>query len=143
MKLTEDQIRKLTIEAINELGDEATPQKVKAIVSKAAEKLSSSSSSYAAKNETSEGRVIITSFGLNEPGIVAAITKALSEAKCDIQDISQKIMEEFFTMIMIIDITNSPKDFKELQDEMKDIAENLKIKIYLQHEDVFRMMHRL
>ncbi|MCZ7603507.1 MAG: ACT domain-containing protein [Melioribacteraceae bacterium] len=143
MKLTEDQIRKLTIEAINELGDEATPQKVKAIVSKAAEKLSSESASYTAKSETSEGRVIVTSFGLNEPGIVAAITKALSDAKCDIQDISQKIMEEFFTMIMIVDITHSPRDFKELQEEMKSIAENLKIKIYLQHEDVFRMMHRL
>jgi ACT domain-containing protein len=52
-------------------------------------------------------------------------------------------MEEFFTMIMIVDITNSPKDFKELQEEMKRIADNLKIKIYLQHEDVFRMMHRL
>lgn len=80
---------------------------------------------------------------MNEPGIVAAITKALSDAKCDIQDISQKIMEEFFTMIMIVDITHSPRDFKELQEEMKSIAENLKIKIYLQHEDVFRMMHRL
>ena len=142
MKLTEDQIRKLTIEAINELGDEATPQKVKTIVSKAAEKLSSGAT-LPSKSETTEGRVIITSFGLNEPGIVAAITKSLSDAHCDIQDISQKIMDEFFTMIMIVDITNSPKDFKDLQEEMKRIADELKIKVYLQHEDVFRMMHRL
>ncbi len=142
MKLTEDQIRKLTIEAINELGEEATPQKVKSIVAKAAEKLSTEPS-FPSKSDTSEGRVIITSFGLNEPGIVAAITKNLSDAECDIQDISQKIMDEFFTMIMIVDITNSPKDFKDLQEEMKRIADELKIKVYLQHEDVFRMMHRL
>ena len=142
MKLTEDQIRKLTIEAINELGEAATPQKVKDIVAKAAEKFTYESG-VQTKSETSEGRVIITSFGLNESGIVAAITKSLSDAKCDIQDISQKIMDEFFTMIMIVDITNSPKDFKELQEEMKTVAERLKIKIYLQHEDVFRMMHRL
>lgn len=142
MKLTEDQIRKLTIEAINELGDEATPQKVKAIVEKATQKLSASDA-IPTKSDTSEGRVIITSFGLNEHGIVAAITKTLSEAACDIQDISQKIMDEFFTMIMIVDITNSPKDFKDLQEEMKRIADELKIKVYLQHEDVFRMMHRL
>lgn len=143
MKLTEDQIRKLTIEAINELGDEATPQKVKNIVSKAAEKLTSGTELPSLKSESAEGRIIITSFGINSPGIVAAITKSLSDSKCDIQDISQKIMEEFFTMIMIVDITNSPKDFKDLQEEMKQIADNLKIKIYLQHEDVFRMMHRL
>jgi ACT domain-containing protein len=143
VKLTEDQIRKLTIEAINELGEEATPQKVKNIVTKAAEKLSFAAEIPSTKSESAEGRIIITSFGINSPGIVAAITKSLSDAECDIQDISQKIMEEFFTMIMIVDITNSPKDFKELQEEMKRIADNLKIKIYLQHEDVFRMMHRL
>lgn len=142
MKLTEERIRKLTIEAINELGEDATPQKVKAIVTKAIEKFPADDS-RPASNELAEGRVIITSFGLNEPGIVAAITKSLSEAKCDIQDISQKLMEEFFTMIMIVDITNSPKDFKELQQELKEVAEKLNIKIYLQHEDVFRMMHRL
>lgn len=142
MKLTEEQIRKLTLEAINELGEDATPQKVKAIVTKAIEKFPADDS-RPASNELTEGRIIITSFGLNEPGIVAAITKSLSEAKCDIQDISQKLMEEFFTMIMIVDITNSPKDFKELQQELKEVAEKLNIKIYLQHEDVFRMMHRL
>lgn len=142
MKLTEDQIRKLTIEAINELGESATPQKVKDIVTKAAESMSTETN-IPRKGDTSEGRVIITTFGLNEPGVVAAITKSLSDAKCDVQDISQKIMDEFFTMIMIIDITNSPKDFRELQEEMKRVADDLKIKIYLQHEDVFRMMHRL
>lgn len=143
MKLTEDQIRKLTIEAINELGDEATPQRVKDIVTKATEKLTSEAELPSFKSESTEGRVIITSFGINSPGIVAAITKSLSEAQCDIHDISQKIMEEFFTMIMIVDITNSPKDFRELQEEMKRVADDLNIKIYLQHEDVFRKMHRL
>ena len=142
MKLTEDQIRKLTIEAISELGDEATPQKVKNIVARAAEKLSAGTE-IPKKAESAEGRVIITSFGINAPGVVASITKSLSDAQCDILDISQKIMEEFFTMIMIVDITNSPKDFKELQEELKRVADDLKIKIYLQHEDVFRMMHRL
>lgn len=142
MKLTEDQIRKLTIEAIKELGENATPEKVKDVVSKAAESYTNGESKSSQPSE-STGRVILTSFGINDAGIVAAITKSLSEAKCDIQDISQNIMEEFFTMIMIIDITNSPKDFQELQEEMKRVADNLKIKIYLQHEDVFRMMHRL
>ncbi|MDZ7765066.1 MAG: ACT domain-containing protein [Melioribacteraceae bacterium] len=118
------------------------PKKVKDVVSKAAESYGGGESKPQQVSEAT-GRVILTSFGINEPGIVAAITKSLSEAECDIQDISQNIMEEFFTMIMIIDITNSPKDFQELQEEMKRVADENKIKIYLQHEDVFRMMHRL
>ena len=142
MRLNEDEIRRLTLEAINELGEDATPQTVKKVVAKTVERMSSANRPIA-KTEVSVGRVIITSFGLNSPGIVASITKCLSEAECDIQDISQNIMEDFFTMIMIVDITNSPKDFKELQDSMKTIADNLNIKIYLQHEEIFRQMHRL
>jgi ACT domain-containing protein len=52
-------------------------------------------------------------------------------------------MGDFFTMIMIIDITDSNKDLKEVQDSLNIIAQELKIKIYLQHEDVFRYMHRI
>lgn len=143
MKLSEDQIRKITLEAINELGDKATPDSVKKVVMNSLQKLTSQGYDAPENVPTAEGRVIITSFGLNEPGVVASITKSLSEAKCDIQDISQKIMGDFFTMIMIVDITNSPKDFRELHEEMKSVAEKLKIKIYLQHEEVFRQMHRL
>ncbi|MBM4171823.1 MAG: ACT domain-containing protein [Ignavibacteria bacterium] len=86
---------------------------------------------------------MLTSFGLNKPGIVAGVTKALSENNCDIQDLSQKIMGDFFTMIMIVDISASQKELKEIQTEMAKIGEELKIKIYLQHEDVFRFMHRI
>jgi len=80
---------------------------------------------------------------LNSSGIIALITKTLSDFKCDIRDLSQKIMDEFYTMIMVIDITNSPNDLKEIQDAMKKVAEELKVKIYIQHEDVFRFMHRI
>ena len=142
MRVSEDQIRKITIDVINELGDKATPDKVKQMVSESVRNLSDEDYKPS-KSDASVGRVIITSFGLNEPGVVAAITTRLSEAKCDILDLSQKIMHDFFTIIMIVDITNSPKDFRELQDTLKIVADELGIKIYLQHEEVFRQMHRL
>lgn len=142
MKLTEDEIRKITFETINELGKDATPSEIKEAVRKKIESMAD----YDLKlksGEITSGRVILTSFGLNKPGIVAAVTKALAESNCDIQDLSQRIMGDFFTMIMIIDISNSQKDLKEIQNEMAKVAEALKIKIYLQHEDVFRYMHRI
>lgn len=140
MKLTEDKIRELSIQAISELGMNASPDAVKKLVE---EKIRSSNDYPQSEMNASSGRVILTSFGLNTTGIVSSISAALSEAQCDILDISQKIMQEFFTMIMMIDITNSPKDIKDLQEIMKTIAEKLKVKIYLQHEDVFRFMHRI
>ncbi|MEG8947644.1 ACT domain-containing protein [Rosettibacter firmus] len=142
MKLTEEEIRKITLETINELGKDATPSEIKEAVQKKIELMSD----YDLKlksGEVSSGRVILTSFGLNKPGIVAAVTKALAESNCDIQDLSQRIMGDFFTMIMIIDISTSNKDLKEIQNEMAKVADQLKIKIYLQHEDVFRYMHRI
>jgi ACT domain-containing protein len=139
VNLSEDQIRELAIQAVKELGDKATPESVQNYIEN---ELTKSGTIQFSKNSTS-GRVILTSFGLNATGIVSSITKTLSDCNCDILDISQKIMQEFFTMIMMIDISNSEKDFKDIQEAMNTIAEKLKVKIYLQHEDVFRFMHRI
>ena len=142
MRITEDELRKLTLLAIDELGDKATPEAVKKVVEGAVDKMASSGTQLP-KTEKSSGRVILTSFGLDHPGIVAKITQCLSNAGVDIRDMSQKTMEEFYTIIMIVDITNSPKDLREVQEEMNKIADELRIKIYLQHEDLFQAMHRL
>lgn len=142
MALNEDEIRKITLQAIQELGDKATPELVKKIVSNAIEHHSSFMEKSEKINKDS-GRVILTSFGMNYPGIIASVTQVLSNAGCDIRDLSQKLMDEFYTMIMIIDISKSTKDLNELQNDLHQVAEKLKIKIYLQHEDLFRYMHRV
>jgi ACT domain-containing protein len=142
VSISEDDVRKLTFEAITELGEKATPETVKDLVSR---KISEGGGENInqVKPGGSSGRAILTSFGLNHPGIVAGVTKALGDSVCDILDLSQKIMGDFFTMIMVIDISGSPKDLKEIQEEMKKVSLELKIKVYLQHEDVFRYMHRI
>ena len=80
---------------------------------------------------------------MNHPGVVSNISTTLGKHNCDIQDISQKIMQEFFTMIMILDLTPASINLKELQEEMNALSIKLNIKIYLQHEDIFRQMHRV
>lgn len=141
MNLTEEEIRRITFDVINELGERATPETVKELVNKKIEQ-TPGEFKYG-KGETTSGRVILTSFGLNHPGIVAGVTKALGDNNCDILDLSQKLLGDFFTMIMVIDISSSQKELKEIQEEMAKIAADMKIKIYLQHEDVFRFMHRI
>lgn len=141
MRLSEDDIRRITLSAIDELGEKASPDLVKKVVQQSVAKFEFEGSPNV--KDTSIGRVILTAYGLNNPGIVSAITNALCKSNCDIQDISQKIMQEFFTMIMLVDITNCPRDLKELQDEMSGVASQLNIKIFMQHEDIFRFMHRI
>lgn len=141
MAFNEDEIRKMTLAAIAELGENATPELVKEVVSKA---MNDPGVLDKPSGETrTSGKVILTSFGMNHPGIVAGVTETLSKADCDIEDMSQKLMGEFYTMIIILDISNSPKDISELQNDLNAVAEKLKIKIYLQHEDLFRYMHRV
>ncbi|MFC1481447.1 ACT domain-containing protein [Candidatus Neomarinimicrobiota bacterium] len=93
--------------------------------------------------EENSDRVIISVFGLNRPGIVAAVTAILAEHSCNILDISQKLMQEFFTMILVVDISTGESSFAHLQDEFTALGERLGIKVYAQHEDVFRTINRL
>lgn len=143
MKFTEEDLRKITLVAISELGEKASPELVKKVVAKTIEDSGVDRQQYQANSEKAGGRVILTAFGLNKPGIIAALTKALGEASCDIQDLSQKIMSDFFTVIMVVDISGSNKELRELQEQMNRVAEELKIKVFIQHEDVFRYMHRI
>ncbi|MBU2445022.1 MAG: ACT domain-containing protein [Bacteroidetes bacterium] len=141
MNLSEQKIREITIEVIKELGDEAPPEKIRENVYRKVETLMSNGNF--AQEPMDSGRVIITSYGINQPGVVSKISSVLAENDCDIQDITQKILQEFFTMIMIVDISSTKKTFKEISDLLSKVAEEMNIRIFIQHEDVFRYMHRL
>jgi ACT domain-containing protein len=88
-------------------------------------------------------RVIVAAFGKNRPGVVAAITKVLAELHCNIEDISQTIMQDFFSMIMIVDINDCKMDFALVRDRIKDTETQLGMKVFIMHEDIFRYMHRI
>lgn len=141
MKISEAKVREITLEVLKEFGNNIQPEKLREEVYKRIEKLNESP--QISKELKDSGRVIITSYGINRPGVVSKISTLLAESNCDIQDITQKILQEFFTMIMIVDISNSNQSFKELSEGLSKIAEELNIKIFIQHEDVFRSMHRI
>lgn len=139
MKISEELVWELTNKAIDVLGAGATPGMVKEYV----EREIANATKVQGDVEKFEGRVIVTSFGINKPGIVARITGSLAEMNIDLQDISQKIMQNFYTLIMIIDITSSPKNLREIQEELQKVASELNVKIYAQHEDIFQYMFRI
>lgn len=88
-------------------------------------------------------RIIITVVGKDTVGIIAAVCTYLSSKNINILDISQTIVQEFFNMMMIVDVKDSSVLFSELADEMNKIGEEKGVQIKCQREDIFDKMHRI
>ena len=101
MNLNYEDIKSIVTIVLEELGEKASPTLVKSALQKTLEKMEHREK----KENIDSGRAILTAFGVNKPGVLAKITTALSNHNIDIEDVSQKIMQEFFTLIKI-DIYN-------------------------------------
>lgn len=88
-------------------------------------------------------RTIITVIGKDRVGIIARICTYLAENDINVLDINQSIVQGFFNMIMIVDAQNAKKDFAVLNEEIEKISEELGVKIKMQHENIFNVMHRI
>ena len=86
---------------------------------------------------------IITVIGRDKVGIIASVCTYLSGNGVNILDISQTIVQGYFNMLMIVDVTQSDKRFEELAAELEALGGELGLKIKLQHEDIFNVMHRI
>ncbi|SHH64553.1 ACT domain-containing protein [Clostridium grantii] len=88
-------------------------------------------------------RAIITVLGKDTIGIIAGVSNILSDSKVNILDISQTILQEYFTMIMLTDFSEANSSFTEIQEKLNKIGENLGVSIKVQREDIFNSMHNL
>ena len=93
--------------------------------------------------ETASNRIVITVLGKNRPGIVAGVTRILSEGNVDIRDITQSIIEDIFTMTLLADMGASQFDFTQLQEQLTAVGAELGVTVEMQREDVFNFMYRL
>lgn len=88
-------------------------------------------------------RVIVTVLGKDQVGICAWIASLLAQHNANILDISQTILQEFFTMIMVVDTSAVAVDFNELRKLVAEEGQAKGLQVTMQHEDVFRFMHRI
>ena len=88
-------------------------------------------------------KAIVTVVGIDKPGIVAAVSTTLAEHNVNITDISQSYAQEFFTMIMVVDFEKSNSTLQVLDDALKKAGKKIDVFISIQHEDVFKTMHRI
>ncbi len=91
----------------------------------------------------SSHRIIVTVIGKDRVGIIASVSAVLSEAGANILDISQSVMDEFFVMIMMVDVERAGVSFAELKSRLNARGEAMGLRIDAQHEDVFKFMHRI
>ena len=88
-------------------------------------------------------KAIISVIGVDQIGIIAEVSTLLAEEKVNILDISQTILDDYFTMTMLVNLDTLEIPLEELKNELKTRGEKLGVSIKLQHEDIFRSMHRI
>jgi ACT domain-containing protein len=134
-------IRQLIGRIAEALGPEATPERVEAVTRVILDELEGTPASGGASSSRSE-RALVTAYGMDSPGIMAAITNVVSGAGANILDVSQKILQGYFTLIMYIDVEPMRISLGELQEQLGREADRLGVRALAQHEDLFNAMHR-
>ena len=88
-------------------------------------------------------RAIVTVIGKDQVGIIAGVCSLLAGFGVNILDISQTILQEYFTMIMLVDVKESTIPFDELSHSLHVCGEEKGLSMRIQREDIFEAMHRI
>ena len=88
-------------------------------------------------------KTIITVVGKDVVGIIAKVCTYLAEKQINVLDISQTIVQEYFNMMMIVDMSKMTKSFEEVADELANVGKELGVQVKCQREEIFNMMHRI
>jgi ACT domain-containing protein len=90
-----------------------------------------------------ESPFVITVLGQDKVGIVAGIAGCLAQHGANIIDISQTVLQDLFSMIMLVSMDTDERSLPALKAALDEKGRELEVKVMLQHEDVFRYMHRV
>ena len=88
-------------------------------------------------------KAIVTVVGLDRVGIIGEVCTTLAALQVNIVDISQTVMQNYFTMIMMVDTSMSSKTLDEINDVLAAKEKEMGLSIRLQREDIFHAMHRI
>lgn len=92
---------------------------------------------------TRSGEVILTAFGRNRPWVLAEISNAIAQQCGNVLDISQRIVRDYFSLVLIVDIAEIGTDFATFKQDLEALSRESDYRVSVQHENVFRAMHRV
>lgn len=87
--------------------------------------------------------LFITVIGKDRKGIVARISNLLFKKNINIEDISQKIIRKYFVMAMLVDIKEANCSIEKISKDLQTLGKDMGLIIQVQHENIFKMMHRI
>ena len=87
-------------------------------------------------------KAILTVVGKDKVGIIAGVSQKLAELNINILDVSQTIMEDFFTMMMMLQM-QPEADLEAIKQALSQVENTLSVKISIQNEEIFNAMHKL
>lgn len=88
-------------------------------------------------------RAVVTVVGKDKTGIIAQVSTFLAERGVNILDISQTILQDYFAMIMLVDVKNAACPLANLAVECENLGKNIGMSIHVQHEEIFNAMHNV
>lgn len=88
-------------------------------------------------------RAVLTVIGKDKVGIIAGVSQKLAELNMNILDVSQTIMDSYFTMMMVLEISKDSQNFEQIRSELNNLGETLGVTISIQNEEIFNVMHKL
>lgn len=88
-------------------------------------------------------KAIVSVIGKDRKGIIAKISTLLAAQNINVEDISQTLLQEYFTMIMLVDISQSAMNIGELKELLKSEGEKIGMAINIQHQEIFDVMHKI
>jgi ACT domain-containing protein len=88
-------------------------------------------------------RAVVTVLGADRVGIVAAISRVLAENNVNILDLTSSKVRDLFVMIMLVDVSNSRVSLEKLKELLGAEAAKIGVQVTVQHENIFRYMHRV
>ncbi len=86
---------------------------------------------------------IITVIGKDRVGIIARVCTYLSNEDVNVLDISQTIVQGYFSMLMIVELESAVNKFEKLVKDLTQLGDEIGVVIKLQHEDIFNSMNRI
>ncbi len=88
-------------------------------------------------------RAVLTVIGKDKVGIIAGVSQQLAELSINILDVSQTIMTDYFTMMMMLELNEAQTDFDQIRMALNELGKKLDVKISIQREEIFDTMHKL
>jgi ACT domain-containing protein len=86
---------------------------------------------------------VITVLGKDKVGIIAQVCTKLAQCSVNILDISQTILQDYFTMVMIVDCSATPFGMDQLVVELEELGQTIGVEIRFRRDDIFQAMHRI